>query len=169
MPAGGSCLLGSLNLSAFVNDENEFDYVSFREAIKIAVIALNEVLDEGLKLHPLKEQQDSVRDWRQIGLGIFGLADMLIKMECEYGSEESLMICDKIAHTLIDTAIMQSAILSNTRGCFPKYKYNYIYPCEFYKKNTSDQTKEMVRKYGLANSQLLTIAPTGSKKIIGSV
>ena len=50
---------------------------------------MNEVLDEGLPLHPLQEQQDSVRDWRQIGLGIMGLADMLIMLGVTYGSDES--------------------------------------------------------------------------------
>ena len=53
-------------------------------------MALNDVLDEGLPLHPLQEQRDSVRDWRQIGLGIMGLADMLIKMEVTYGSPEAV-------------------------------------------------------------------------------
>ena len=90
LPAGGSCLLGSLNLSEFVDKEkNEFDFHSFREAVNTAVEALNEVLDEGMALHPLQEQRDSVRDWRQIGLGIFGLSDMLIKLGIRYGSKES--------------------------------------------------------------------------------
>lgn len=68
LPAGGSCLLGSINLAEFVTDNKTFDIVNFSKTIHIAVKALNKVLDEGLLLHPLKEQQDSVRDWRQIGL-----------------------------------------------------------------------------------------------------
>lgn len=63
LPAGGSCLLGSINLSTFVKN-NEFDFEDFEYAVKIAVEALNDVLDEGLPLHPLKEQRESVRDWR---------------------------------------------------------------------------------------------------------
>lgn len=68
LPAGGSCLLGSINLSEFVSSDKQFDFKSFKEVVRIAVEALNEVLDEGLPLHPLQEQRDSVRDWRQIGL-----------------------------------------------------------------------------------------------------
>ena len=68
MIAGGSCLLGSINLSEFVTENNTFDFYDFRNTIRIAVIALNSVLDEGLPLHPLEEQKESVRDWRQIGL-----------------------------------------------------------------------------------------------------
>lgn len=72
LPAGGSCLLGSLNLAEFVETpdgfKSYFNFPRFRQAIKIAVIGLNEVLHEGLELHPLQEQRDSVNDWRQIGL-----------------------------------------------------------------------------------------------------
>ena len=89
LPAGGSCLLGSLNLAEFVKN-GEFDFADFKKAVNYAVIGLNEVLDEGLPLHPLEEQKKTVRDWRQIGLGIFGLADMLIKLRIRYGSKESI-------------------------------------------------------------------------------
>ena len=68
LPAGGSCLLGSINLSEFVKTNKEFDFNGFDHTVEIAIKALNDVLDEGLPLHPLQEQRDSVRDWRQIGL-----------------------------------------------------------------------------------------------------
>lgn len=68
LPAGGSCLLGSINLSAFVNDCGNFMYDDFYDTVDIGIRYLNEVLDEGLPLHPLQEQRDSVRDWRQVGL-----------------------------------------------------------------------------------------------------
>ena len=93
LPAGGSCLLGSLNLSEFV--KNPFtsraciDFDALEQSTATAVVALNRVLLEGLELHPLKEQRDSVYDWRQIGLGTLGLADMLIKLSRTYGSSES--------------------------------------------------------------------------------
>ena len=70
LPAGGSCLLGSLNLSEFVNKDSTIDFDSLEEATSIAIQALNEVLLEGLSLHPLKEQRQSVADWRQIGLKV---------------------------------------------------------------------------------------------------
>lgn len=71
LPAGGSCLLGSMNLSNFVHDpctpQASFDFDEFRRCVAVAVRALNDVLDEGLPLHPLQEQRDSVGQWRQIG------------------------------------------------------------------------------------------------------
>ena len=162
LPAGGSCLLGSLNLSAFVDKNKEFDFQSFEKAVEISTMALNEVLDEGLLLHPLQEQQDSVREWRQIGLGIMGLADMLIKMGIKYGSRESLEICDRIGFVMADTSIKTSALLSKEFGSYPKYDKKAIFKSDYFQGNTRTSTKELVRKYGLRNSQVLTIAPTGS-------
>ena len=68
LPAGGSCLLGSINLAEFVTPEKRIDYHSLFEAVQIAVRGMNHVLMEGLPLHPLQEQRDSVDRWRQIGL-----------------------------------------------------------------------------------------------------
>lgn len=162
LPAGGSCLLGSINLAEFVCGAG-FDFVAFKYCVQEAVFALNEVLDEGLPLHPLKEQRESVYDWRQIGLGIFGLADLLIKLGIKYGSPEAIDLCDMIGHTMADTAIKTSAILSKTQdGPYPKYKPEAVEQSAFYSKNALGETKELVEAFGLRNSQLLTIAPTGS-------
>ena len=161
LPAGGSCLLGSINLAEFACDTG-FDFESFKHCVKSSVIALNEVLDEGLPLHPLKEQRESVYDWRQIGLGIFGLADLLIKLGIKYGSPEAIDLCDMIGHTMADMAIKTSAVLAKKYGVYPKYKPEAVEQSAFYSKNALGETKELVESFGLRNSQLLTIAPTGS-------
>nr|DAZ81235.1 MAG TPA: ribonucleoside-diphosphate reductase, adenosylcobalamin-dependent [Caudoviricetes sp.] len=162
LPAGGSCLLGSINLSEFVKDNKTFDFDSFRECVDKAVIALNEVLDEGLPLHPLKEQRESVYNWRQIGLGIFGLADMLIKMEIRYGSVESINLCNMIGHLMANQALKTSALLSKEYGPYPKYDPDAVEGSAYYSLNALDDTKDLIKAFGLRNSQLLTIAPTGS-------
>lgn len=161
LPAGGSCLLGSINLAEFACDTG-FDFESFKHCVKSSVVALNEVLDEGLPLHPLKEQRESVYDWRQIGLGIFGLADLLIKLGIKYGSPEAIDLCDMIGHTMADMAIKTSAVLAKEYGVYPKYKPEAVEQSAFYSKNALGETKELVESFGLRNSQLLTIAPTGS-------
>lgn len=166
LPAGGSCLLGSLNLSEFVRDaftdHASFDFDGLKHAVKVSVRALNEVLEEGLPMHPLPEQRESVNDWRQIGLGIMGLADMLIKMGITYGESEVLELCDQIGFLMADTAIAASAMLAKEKGPFPKYKQENILSTPYFQANTSEGTVELVKKYGLRNSQLLTIAPTGT-------
>lgn len=162
LPAGGSCLLGSINLSEFVTKNKTFDFDLFRSTVEVAVKALNEVLDEGIDFHPLKEQRDSAFDWRQIGLGIMGLADMLIKMEVRYGSPESVHICDMIGHAMADEAIRSSARLADRDYSYPQYSAKAIEQSAFYTLNALGETKELVKQYGLRNSQLLTIAPTGT-------
>lgn len=166
LPAGGSCLLGSINLAAFVKNpfsENAyFDFNDFSDCVAKSVIALNEVLDEGQPLHPLDEQKDSVSRWRQIGLGIMGLGDMLIKLGVRYGSGAAVSLCDRIGALLSDSAIAASAKLAAEFGPFPAYNEKEIEKSEYYQYNASEETKALVKKYGLRNSQLLTIAPTGT-------
>ena len=123
---------------------------------------MNDVLDEGLPLHPLAIQRETVRDWRQIGIGVMGIADMLIKMELRYDSEEAIDMCDFIAGILSDEAINVSALLAKEKGVYPKYNELAVLTSEFIKANTSRETYNNVMLYGLRNSQILTIAPTGS-------
>lgn len=160
LPAGGSCLLSSINLSAFVKDK-EFDFDDFSETVANGVIYLNEVLEEGLSLHPLEEQRQSVSDWRQIGLGIMGLADMLIKMELPYDSEQARQLCEEIGLVMADQALYTSAFLAGHAGSYNNYK-SCVQKSEFLKNNTCESTREVIEAYGLRNSQLLTIAPTGT-------
>ncbi len=140
----------------------EFNFNKFKDAVMIATEGLNEVLDEGLPLHPLQEQRESVSDWRQIGLGIMGLHDMLIKMNVEYGSEESIRISDEIGSVMFNASAQQSALLAKDSECYPKYKKDAVMSSMFFKANANKETIELVEKYGLKNSQLLTVAPTGS-------
>ncbi|MBP3360046.1 MAG: adenosylcobalamin-dependent ribonucleoside-diphosphate reductase [Clostridia bacterium] len=166
LPAGGSCLLGSINLAAFVknpfSEDSYFDFDDFSDCVAKSVRALNEVLDEGQPLHPLDEQKDSVSRWRQIGLGIMGLGDMLIKLGIRYGSGAAVSLCDRIGALLSDSAIAASARLAAEFGAFPEYKESDIEKSEYYQYNASEETKKLVKKHGLRNSQLLTIAPTGT-------
>ena len=166
LPAGGSCLLGSINLSAFVRDpfseHSSFDFDGLKACVKASVKALNEVLDEGLPLHPLEEQRESVRQWRQIGLGIMGLADALIKLGLTYGEEEAVAMCDRIGFAMADTAIAASALLAKEEGPYPMCNIGQVMETPYFQANTTEKTRELVKKYGLRNSQLLTIAPTGT-------
>ena len=167
LPAGGSCLLGSINLNEFVIDpftsNAKFDYDSLEKATVIAITALNQVLDEGLPLHPLKEQRDSVRDWRQVGMGTFGLGDCMIKLGITYGSERALRCAEAIYKTIATTAIETSLELAKKFGCYPKCKKDKLVESSFIKAmNLPENIINDIKTYGLHNSQLLTCAPTGS-------
>lgn len=161
MPAYGACLLGSLNLSAFVKDQ-KFDYNDFKTAISIAVKALNNVLDEGIPKHPLKEQQECAKNWRQIGLGIFGLGDCLIKLGIKYGSKESLDFINQMGKVFINVALQSSATLAKEYGPYPKYD-DKVLQSKFLLNVATPETIDYIKSCGgLRNSQLMTCAPTGS-------
>lgn len=161
LPAGGSCLLSSINLSAFVNDDGKFDFDDFYRVVDIGVNYLNEVLEEGLMLHPLQEQRDSVAKWRQIGLGVMGVADMLIKMHLRYDSDEAIEHCRDVSMGMANHAMYVSARIASHEGMYPGCTAN-IESTPFFKANADTLTRNVVERYGMANSQLLTIAPTGT-------
>lgn len=166
LPAGGSCLLGSINLSEFIlnpfTKDSIFNYIDFEKAVEQGVIALNEVLHEGLPLHPLEEQRNSVNSWRQIGLGCFGWHDTLIKLGIKYGSRDSIEHAQQIGYKLINTAILTSSYLTEKYGVFPMYNREKVIQSPFFINNVEGWRQEVIKEKGLANSQLLTIPPTGS-------
>lgn len=162
LPAGGSCLLGAINLSAFV-ENRALNLPEFKQAVRIAIRALNDVLDEGLELHPLPEQRECVRKWRQIGLGIMGFADMLIKMGIQYGSERCFDIIDMIGNAMVVTGLDESANIAEERGAFEMFDAEKILNSTFIKNNhIPNKLIQKIEENGLRNSQLFTIAPTGS-------
>ena len=161
LPAGGSCLLGSINLAAYVKN-GQFDFFEFEEDIPVIVKAMNEVLDQGLPLHPLQVQRDSVRDWRQIGIGIMGLADMLIKLELKYDTLLAQKFCSTLGFVMANGAIKASALLAKEDGAYPKFDKDSILASPFLIYNTTEETYALVEQYGLRNSQILTIAPAGT-------
>lgn len=164
LPAGGSCLLGAINLAAFVRND-KFDWDDFNRTVNIAVRALNDVLDEGLERHPLAEQRKTVRDWRQIGLGIMGLADMLIKLGIEYGSPDSIILCNSIGYAMARNAIVASARVAKNKGCYDAWDFSKVTTSPFFTehiKHDDNEAKTLIDMNGMRNSQLLTIAPTGS-------
>lgn len=166
LPAGGSCLLGSINLSEFViapfTEHAMFDKAKFKSCVRDCVVGLNEVLEEGLDLHPLKEQRESVSKYRQIGLGVMGIADMLIKLNIRYGSDEAIKLCEELSNIMLNEAVKQSAFLAKEYGTYEKYNEKALFKSSFFINNVKEDVKDLVKKYGLRNSQLLTIPPTGS-------
>ena len=167
LPAGGSCLLGSINLSEFVDnpftEQAQININNLKFAVSEAVVALNQVLQEGSNLHPLQEQRDSVYHLRQIGLGTMGLADMFIKLGITYGSPESIEIISYVYKIIAEHSIIQSLKLAKSFGCYPACEKEKLVESNFIKNlNLPETVLEDIKKFGLYNSQLLTCAPTGS-------
>lgn len=167
LPAGGSCLLGSLNLAEFVKNPftatAQIDWDALEEAVAISVRALNQVLIEGMELHPLDIQRKSVYNWRQIGLGTMGLGDMLIKLRCAYGSDYSINLINAIFRTIAVTAVETSLQLAKMEGCYPMCNKKKLVSSSFIRAlGLPENVLQDIEEHGLFNSQLLTCAPTGT-------
>lgn len=165
MPKYGACNLGSLNLSEFVinpyTKEANFNLTEFAKSVEIAITGLDEVLDEGIKLHALKEQQEMAKNYRNIGLGIMGLGSMFFKLGIKYGSQDSKELLSTIMFTMFKTAVRQSNKLAKEKGIFPKYS-DKVWESNIIKNTFSYKEIEELKKGGLRNCSLLSIAPSGS-------
>lgn len=173
LPDYGSCNLGNINLSAYVREPFDekawFDFTALTHDVPIYVKALNDVLIEGKEYHPLRKQRDAIRDYRQIGLGVTGLADMLIKMRIMYGSKEACQLVSEVYRVIINQSVIASVDYAVANDCLSYKGFNVedFCNCTFAKKVLDRETKEYVKAKGkVYNSQFLTIPPTGSVSII---
>lgn len=164
--ANGSCNLGSINLNAFVRnpftDEAYFDYERFDEVVKEMIWGLDDMLTDLGDRHPLESQRTHVKNWREVGLGIMGLADLALSIKKGYGTPEFLKVLEDVMRAMANSAARASALRAKELGVFPKYDYKLISESEFFKFAYDEKTKELIKNHGLRNSRLLSIAPTGS-------
>lgn len=165
--AWGSCNLGSINLAKFVDMyTGKFCWDDFANTVHIAVRALNNALDYSYDKQPYEENRKYILDWRPIGLGVFGYADMLVELGLEYGSDKALEFTRKLFHRLTNEAVKASALLCQDYfNTFCEYDYDKTADSKFFQ-SLDDDTKEWVKKYGLLNGQLISIAPTGSISLL---
>ena len=167
MPKHGACNLGSINLSEFVcnpfTTKAYFNTEDFVKAVHIAVRALDDVLDENLNNHPLIEQRKMAKNYRNIGLGIMGLHDALIKLGMTYGSIKSVDWVDHIMSLMFRASVIASSELAEEKGCYPMYNENFLKSDILLDHFTEDELNQLgITEYGIRNCSLLSIAPTGS-------
>lgn len=162
-----SCNLGSINVYSFVRNKFRkdafFDYKGFCETVVKAVMALNDVLNYGYDKQPLPENKKCIDDWRQIGLGLFGLADAFVALRIKYGSEESIKFVDTLLKTMHDVALRASVGEAIQFGSYGKF-FKGILPTVDKDLMTTEEL-DSVMKHGMANASLLSIAPTGTMSL----
>lgn len=167
LPVGGSCLLGSINVTQFINDDlNDWNYDKLKEYIPYIVRLMDNVND--LTYVPLDEQKVELLRKRRIGLGIMGFGSSLMMMKVRYGSKKSVKMTKNLMKCIANEAYKSSALLAKEKGhfeVFDKEKYlqsNYI-------KLLDDDTKELIAKYGTRNSHNISIQPTGNSSILANL
>jgi ribonucleoside-diphosphate reductase alpha chain len=163
LPSYGCCDLGSVNLTAFVADpfgaNPSFDFERMCEVAAIGVRMLDLVLDA--TEWPLPQQAAESRAKRRIGLGFLGLGSALVMLGLRYDSEEGRAMAARIAETLRDAAYATSVALAREKGPFPLFDADQYLDGQFIER-LPDWLRDAIRTYGIRNSHLLSIAPTGT-------
>jgi ribonucleoside-diphosphate reductase alpha chain len=169
LPPYGACLLGSINLTSFIQrpftTTATLDYNSFFHTIKTAIRMLDNVID--LSNYPLAAQEIEAKSKRRIGLGITGLADALIMCGVKYGSELSIQMVGKWMSLLREHAYRASIELAEEKGSFPAFD-----PQKYLETRGSARIPgyllERIRDHGLRNSHVTSIAPTGTTSLLAN-
>lgn len=169
-----ACCLGSINLYNCVDNKfspnAEFNFEKFNNLVDIGVDALNQVLDYGRDKQPLEANKKAIDDWRNIGLGFFGLADALIALGIRYGSQDAQELLYSIAQIMMMKALDYSATLAQAYGTFGKYDWEKTKKSKTFKILKGalmyKGLYEYVKENGLANGSLISIAPTGTISLL---
>jgi len=167
LPIGGACLLGNINLTQFVDlEKRDWDYEKLKNIIHTAVRFMDNVND--LTYVPLTSQAEEIKAKRRIGLGIMGYGSALYMLKVRYGSEKALKLTDELMTFMSNQAYQASSLLANEKGVFPMYdKDKYL--AGQYVKTLSEETLSMIDKYGMRNSHLMSIQPTGNTSAFANV
>lgn len=173
-PVFNSCNLGSLNLYNFVvdkfTDKAKIDYDKLSYCTVLAVYALDNILDYGYDMQPLEENKKVITDWRSIGLGFFGFADMCIALGIRYDSDDAILLANKICKTMFHAAVRASTDLAASKGSFKRCNKKALLRAPLIKQFATSDKKlyNDIKKYGIRNAQLISIAPTGSLSLLAN-
>lgn len=163
LPPYGACLLGSFNLVKYIFKDGAgryaFDWDQYREDIPQVVRAMDNVVDRAI--YPLPQQKQEAKDKRRMGLGITGLANAAEALGHEYGSPAFLAFEAEVLDTLRDESYLASAHIAKVKGSFPKFDKDKYLQGQFIKTLRED-VRDAIAKYGIRNSHLTSIAPTGT-------
>jgi ribonucleoside-diphosphate reductase alpha chain len=164
LPAYGCCCLGSIDLTRFVTRPFEadaaFDDAGLIEVATVATRMLDNVLDASV--WPLPQQRDEAMAKRRIGLGFTGLGDALVMLNLHYDSDAARERARRIAEVMRDAAYAASVDLAIERGAFKLFNADLYLSAGNFASRLPASLKERIRKHGLRNSHLLSIAPTGT-------
>ena len=158
LPPYGACLLGSFNLTKYVG-AGAFDFGLFTGDIANVVRAMDNVVDR--TIYPLPEQEQEAKNKRRMGLGVTGLANAAEMCGMPYASKQFMKFTSQVMEPLRDYSYATSSTLSQEKGAFPLYDSHKYTEGEFFK-TLSPWVQDQIKEFGIRNSHLTSIAPTGT-------
>ena len=163
LPAYGACDLGSINLVRFVQQpftsSARLDFDTLEATVAIAVRLLDNVIT--LSRFPLESQAEQARGSRRIGLGVTGLADMLIMLGLHYADEAARKLSAKVMRQICVKAYRESVALAREKGAFPFFERD-AYTGSPFIQGLPEVIQQAIHETGIRNSHLTAIAPTGT-------
>ena len=160
LPPNGACLLGSFNLVKYVNiEEKTFDWDLFKKDIPIIHRAMDNIIDR--TGYPLPEQEAEAHAKRRMGIGITGVANAGEALGYSYGGTLFLDFLDTVLEKLTNGLYQASATVAGEKGKYPRFSDHEFFQSYMWERLSPD-TKAMIRRNGLRNSHLTSIAPTGT-------
>ncbi len=166
LPPYGCCDLGPIILPKFVRHafghggEASFDFEAFAQSVALQVRALDNVLE--LTHWPLPQQEREAQAKRRIGVGFTGLGDTLVMLGLPYNAQEGREMARRIAECMRDSAYIASVELALEKGAFPLFDAKTYLAEGTFASRLPKEIKAQIKKHGLRNSHLLSIAPTGT-------
>lgn len=162
LPPYGACLLGSFNLPQYLvrhDDQWVFDWDLLESDIPEVVRAMDNVVDRAR--YPLPEQRAEAQAKRRMGLGVTGLANCIEAMGHPYGSVGFAEVEDRIMGFITRHCYLASVNLAQLKGPFPLFDADLYCESEFIK-TLDEDVQDQIRRYGIRNSHLTSVAPTGT-------
>ncbi len=164
LPPYGCCCLGSVNLTRFVKGAftpaAAFDFEALGRVVPVAVRMLDNVLE--LTAWPLEKQHKEAQSKRRVGLGFTGLGDTLVMLNLRYDTPPAREFAARVAEFMRDAAYAASVELARERGPFPLFNADLYLSGGNFASRLPAELKAEIRKHGIRNSHLLSIAPTGT-------
>jgi ribonucleoside-diphosphate reductase alpha chain len=169
LPFGAVCNLGSINLTQFIDVKNRtWDWAKLEKCIPIAVRFLDNIND--LTLAPLPQYLESIRDRRRIGLGVMGWGSALYMLKVRFGSDEAEDLKKKLMETITFRTVETSIGLACEKGMFKDCNPIGHAEALFWKQiNLPKSLLEKMAQFGIRNSALFSIQPTGNTGVLANV
>ena len=164
LPPYGCCCLGSIDLTKYVahpfTEQAKFNFEGFARTVHTSIRMLDNVLD--VTAWPLEQQRKEAMAKRRVGLGFTGLGDALAMLRLRYDTEEARAMAARISAAMRDEAYKASAELARERGAFPLFNADLYLSGSSFAARLPEEVKNAIRRSGIRNSHLLSIAPTGT-------
>jgi len=155
------CNLAAVNLANFVDRKTgAILYDDLKQTVSLTIRMQDNVIDD--TPYFLEANRNQALGERRIGLGIMGLHDLLIFAGERYGSPSSIRVIDEVFKTIAISAYQTSIELAKEKGSFPFLKDREAFINSGYMQEMPEEIRKDILTYGIRNSHLLTIAPTGS-------